>query len=49
LDSAHFREGQQWFTWEQTVAGARGPRPWPPWLVTDSAAEDTDLGLLKTG
>jgi RIO kinase 1 len=46
---AEFPEGQQWSSWDQTVAGARGPRPWPPWLVTESAAVDTDLGLLKTG
>lgn len=27
----------------------RGPQPAPTWLVTDRAAIDTDLGLLKTG
>ncbi len=27
----------------------RGPQPIPAWLVTDAAAVDTDLGLLKTG
>jgi RIO kinase 1 len=27
----------------------RGPRPVPDWLVTDRAAVDTDLGVLKTG
>jgi RIO kinase 1 len=27
----------------------RGPQPPPDWLVTDRAAVDTDLGLLKTG
>ena len=27
----------------------RGPEPVPDWLVTDRAAVDTDLGLLKTG
>jgi RIO kinase 1 len=27
----------------------RGPQPVPDWLVTDRAAIDTDLGLLKTG
>ena len=27
----------------------RGPEPVPDWLVTDRAAVDTDLGVLKTG
>ena len=27
----------------------RGPRPHPDWLVTDLAAVDTELGILKTG
>jgi RIO kinase 1 len=27
----------------------RGPQPVPDWLVTDRAAIDTDLGVLKTG
>lgn len=27
----------------------RGPQPRPPWLVTDRAAIDTELGILKTG
>ncbi len=27
----------------------RGPQPVPDWLVTDAAAVDTDLGMLKTG
>jgi len=26
-----------------------GPAPRPAWLVTDAAAQDTDLGVLKTG
>ena len=26
-----------------------GPAPWPSWVVTDAAATDTDLGVLKTG
>ncbi len=26
-----------------------GPPPWPSWLVTDAAATDTELGVLKTG
>lgn len=27
----------------------RGPQPLPDWLVTDRAAVETDLGILKTG
>ena len=27
----------------------RGPEPYPSWLVTDLAAVDTELGILKTG
>ncbi|GLY67113.1 RIO kinase 1 [Amycolatopsis taiwanensis] len=29
--------------------GERGPRPYPDWLVTELAAVDTELGVLKTG
>jgi len=42
-------EGDRWTTWDQSAAGERGPRPWPPWLVTELAAVDTELGVLKTG
>ena len=42
-------EGDRWSTWDQSVAGDRGPRPYPGWLVTDLAAVDTELGILKTG
>ena len=31
------------------TAGERGPGPYPGWLVTDLAAVDTELGILKTG
>lgn len=38
--------GDRWSTWD----GARhGPRPRPAWVVTDHAAVDTELGVLKTG
>lgn len=43
-------DNQRWSTWgsvERTLA--RGPQPWPGWLVTSEAAIDTDLGVLKTG
>jgi RIO kinase 1 len=42
-------EGDRWSTWDQSTAGDRGPRPYPGWLVTDLAAVDTELGILKTG
>jgi RIO kinase 1 len=42
-------EGQRWSTWSTIVKGARGPRPRPTWLVTEDAAIDSELGVLKTG
>jgi RIO kinase 1 len=42
-------EGDRWSTWDQSVASERGPRPYPGWLVTELAATDTELGILKTG
>src|SRR5450432_4402234 len=42
-------EGDRWSTWDQSAAGERGPRPYPDWLVTELAAVDTELGILKTG
>jgi RIO kinase 1 len=41
--------GDRWSTWDQSAAGQRGPRPYPDWLVTDLAAVDIELGILKTG
>ena len=41
--------GQRWSTWNAVVKGARGPEPWPSWVVTSDAALDTELGVLKTG
>ena len=42
-------DGDRWSTWDQSTAGERGPRPYPGWLVTDLAAVDTELGILKAG
>ncbi len=42
-------EGDRWSTWDQSSPTERGPRPYPQWLVTDLAAVDTELGVLKTG
>ncbi|MBV9446182.1 MAG: RIO-like kinase [Streptosporangiaceae bacterium] len=42
-------EGDRWSTWDQSIPTQRGPRPHPGWLVTELAAVDTELGILKTG
>jgi RIO kinase 1 len=39
----------RWSTWDAPTAGQRGPKPYPDWLVTELAAADTELGVLKTG
>lgn len=38
--------GDRWSTWD---LGQHGPEPHPEWLVTELAAVDTELGVLKTG
>ncbi|MFV2101227.1 serine protein kinase RIO [Micromonospora sp. LOL_024] len=38
--------GASWSSWDDSV---HGPEPHPEWLVTELAAKDTDLGVLKTG
>lgn len=40
---------RRWSTYWDVERLCRGPEPVPPWLVTDRAAVDTDLGVLKTG
>lgn len=40
---------QRWSTWFSTIPTQRGPEPWPDWLVTSTAAIDTELGIVKTG
>lgn len=42
-------DGQRWTTYWDVVPLMRGPEPVPDWLVTERAAVDTDLGVLKTG
>ena len=42
-------EGDRWSTWDQPTPTERGPKPHPKWLVTDLAAVDYELGVLKTG
>ena len=41
--------GARWSTWDQSTPTERGPRPYPDWLVTELAAVDNELGVLKTG
>jgi len=38
--------GTRWSTWDGAV---HGPKPHPPWVVTEHAAVDHELGMLKTG
>jgi RIO kinase 1 len=38
--------GDRWSTWD---GAEHGPRPRPGWVITDHAAVDTELGVLKTG
>jgi RIO kinase 1 len=42
-------DGDRWSTWDQASPTERGPEPYPYWLVTELAATDTELGILKTG
>jgi RIO kinase 1 len=42
-------EDQRWSTWLEIERGCRGPQPRPDWVVTEQAAIDTELGILKTG
>jgi RIO kinase 1 len=42
-------EGQRFSTYWDVEPLCRGPQPPPTWLVTDRAAVDTELGILKTG
>ncbi len=42
-------EGQRFTTYWDVEPLCRGPEPLPCWVVTDRAAIDTELGILKTG
>jgi RIO kinase 1 len=42
-------DDQRWSSYWDVERLCRGPEPVPDWLVTDRAAVDTDLGVLKTG
>jgi RIO kinase 1 len=39
-------EGDRWSTWD---GAEHGPEPLPAWVITEHAAVDTELGVLKTG
>ncbi|WP_053648504.1 RIO1 family regulatory kinase/ATPase [Streptomyces sp. XY431] len=41
--------GDRWSTWDQSTPTEKGPEPRPGWVVTELAAVDTELGLVKTG
>jgi RIO kinase 1 len=42
-------DGARWSTWDQSTPTEKGPQPHPDWLVTELAAVDIELGVLKTG
>jgi RIO kinase 1 len=42
-------QDQRWSTWSSVEKGSHGPEPRPDWVITDDAAIDTELGVLKTG
>jgi len=42
-------DGQRFTTYWDVEPLCRGPEPLPSWVVTDRAALDTELGILKTG
>jgi RIO kinase 1 len=46
LDTDDPETGDRWSSWDQA---RQGPAPHPEWLVTELAAVDTELGVLKTG
>ncbi|RKN14285.1 RIO-like kinase [Micromonospora musae] len=46
VDHSDPETDQRWSSWDDAV---HGPQPHPDWLVTELAAKDTELGVLKTG
>lgn len=48
-DDEDLADGQRFSTYWDVEPLMRGPQPVPDWLVTDRAAIDTELGVLKTG
>src|SRR6185503_12117233 len=41
-------DGGSWSSWGASGV-IHGPTPHPPWVVTEAAAVDTELGMIKTG
>jgi len=39
-------EGERWSSWD---GATHGPKPRPDWVITELAAVEADLGVLKTG
>ncbi|HET9649995.1 MAG TPA: RIO1 family regulatory kinase/ATPase [Microlunatus sp.] len=48
VETADLQPHQRWSTWDE-IGVLAGPEPWPDWLITEDAAIDTELGILKTG
>ncbi|WP_055588086.1 serine protein kinase RIO [Peterkaempfera griseoplana] len=42
-------EGDRWSTWDRSTPTEKGPEPRPEWVVTELAAVDSELGIVKTG
>jgi RIO kinase 1 len=40
--------GDRWTSWDAADV-LHGPEPYPAWVLTEGAAIDTELGILKTG
>lgn len=40
------QDGDRWSTWGDAD---QGPKPYPSWLITELAAVDRELGIVKTG
>ena len=49
IDDGPPPDGDRWSTWDQSTPTQKGPEPYPDWLVTELAAVDTELGIIKTG
>ena len=41
-------DDEPWSSWDAPGV-LHGPDPWPDWVITELAAFDTELGVLKTG
>jgi RIO kinase 1 len=48
-DDAGCDDNRRWSNYWDVERLCRGPEPLPDWVVTDRAAVDTELGILKTG